>query len=481
MPISRDGAAPLPAPTLPAVTLPSATLPSTTGFRWAPWFVLAFVALLPTVGPAEVVLSLGALTAMAVLAWQRFQGGTRLLSREAWALTTALFLAYWTPQLLSAPDALDGARTWKGVLTDLRYLPFLWLVAMAMASVRGRRIVGVGLGVIVLVWCVDGLVESATGWGLRRVSALAVDVVGERLVAIGNALFDMHRAWVPSNPPLPADRMSGIFGPGNLKLGLIVCSLSPYALEALRERAGPIGWLVGAVLVGVVILLAGARAAWLGYAIVLAVSGWGALRSKAQLSAVLAIGFAVAVAGFAWSPNFRGRIERSIALVTHHDADTASSGRMSLWRTATAMALDHPVNGVGVRSFRIAYPRYAAPDDFFVSKGETALHAHQILLEILTETGLLGLLLWIAGAVLAWRAWSWAPPAARERARVPALALGVTVFPFNTHLAFYSNFWGGVFLLLLALFAGSLLSGDEDERAAGSVPVGDGDVRAPAA
>ena len=409
------------------------------GFRWAPWFVLAFVALLPTVGPAEGVLSLGSLTAMGLLLWQRFQGGTRLLSREAWALCTALFFAYWLPQLFSAVDSLDGARTWKGVATDLRYLPFLWLVAMAMASAHGRRVVTRGLGVIVLFWTADALVEAATGWSLGKV---------------------LH-----PHDPASADRLSGIFGAGNLKLGLIVCSLSPFALEALRERAGTVGWLAGAVLVGVVILLAGARAAWLMYAIVLAVSGWRVLRSKAQLAAVVGVGLAVAVAGYAWSPNFRARIERSVTLVTHNDADTASSGRMSLWRTAAAMALDHPVNGVGVRGFRVAYPQYAEPGDFFTRKGETALHAHQIVLEILSETGVIGLLLWLLGAVLAWRAWSWAPPAARERARVPTLALGVTVFPLNTHLAFYSNFWGGVFLLLVALYAGSLLAGNGDDHA----------------
>jgi O-antigen ligase len=413
--------------------------------RWAPWFVLAFVALLPTVGPAEAVLSLGSLTAMGVLLWQRFQGGTHLLSREAWALCTALFFAYWLPQLFSAFDALDGPRTWKGVATDLRYLPFLWLVAMAMANARGRRLVLRGLGAIVLFWTVDALVEAATGWSLGR-------VLHPRDYAV-------------------ADRLSGIFGPGNLKLGLIVCALSPFALEALRERAGTTGWLIGSALVGTVILLAGARAAWLMYAIVLGFSGWRALRSKAQMAAVLGVGLAVAVAGFAWSPNFRARVERSVTLVTHSDADTASSGRMSLWRTAAAMALDHPFNGVGVRSFRYAYPHYAAADDFFTRKGETALHAHQVVLEILTETGVAGLLLWLLGAVLAWRAWTWAPPAARERARVPALALGVTVFPLNTHLAFYSNFWGGVFLLLLALFAGSLLAGDDENE--GGVPAGD--------
>ncbi|RRU03220.1 O-antigen ligase family protein, partial [Stenotrophomonas sp. 278] len=54
-----------------------------------------------------------------------------------------------------------------------------------------------------------------------------------------------------------------------------------------------------------------------------------------------------------------------------------------------------------------------------------------------------------------------APLAARDRARPAALALAVTVFPLNTHLAFYSTFWGGLTLLLAALYAGSLLARDE--------------------
>src|SRR5688500_542749 len=108
------------------------------GFRWASWIVLTFVLLLPTVGPAEAVLSLGALTAAGLLLWQRFKGGTRLLSREAWALTTALFFAYWLPELFAAPDAIDRASNWKDVATDLRYLPFLWLAAMAMGTARSR-------------------------------------------------------------------------------------------------------------------------------------------------------------------------------------------------------------------------------------------------------------------------------------------------------------------------------------------------------
>jgi hypothetical protein len=48
------------------------------------------------------------------------------------------------------------------------------------------------------------------------------------------------------------------------------------------------------------------------------------------------------------------------------------------------------------------------------------------------------------------------------------LALAVTVFPFNTHLAFYSTFWGGFTLLLAALYAGSLLAGTRDATPAQS-------------
>ncbi len=79
------------------------------------------------------------------------------------------------------------------------------------------------------------------------------------------------------------------------------------------------------------------------------------------------------------------------------------------------------------------------------------------MLEVLSETGTLGLLLWLAGAALAWRAWRYADAVARDRARPAMLALAATVFPLNTHLAAYSTFWGGVLLLLAALFAGSLL------------------------
>ena len=398
--------------------------------------MLAFVALWPTVGPAEAVLSLGALTSLAILAHRRFRNGTALLSREAWALITALFFCYWLPEAFSAIDAEDTARAWREVLLDLRYLPFLWLVAMAVATARGRRIVFLGLGLIAGAWALDAAVQAVTGFSLGGANS--------------------------------SDRLSGIFGAGNLKLGLVLATLSPFALDAAARRFHASGWFAAAMLLGSVILLAGSRASWLVFALVLLGSGWRRLGWK-RLAVSLLGGLAMAsVLALAFSTQFESRIERSLAVFSGDRAglDQALSGRLSIWHAAAGMIAEHPVNGVGVRGFREAYARYAAPDDFWLAHGQQgALHAHQVVFEVLSETGAVGLLLWLMGAALAWRAWRWSMTAARRRAAVPALAQAVTAFPFNTSLAFYSTFWGGAFLLLLALFAGTLFALQDDEPA----------------
>lgn len=409
----------------------TASSPTEASLRWAPWWVLAFIALWPLTGLAELVLSVGSLAALAVLAVHRFRGGMVLLSRGSWALTTVLFASYWLPELLSSPDAVNGRRALREALVDLRYLPFLWLVAIAVATERGRRLTFAGIGVIVLVWVLDGGVQALTGWSLGGFAS--------------------------------ADRLSGVFGADNLKLGLVLASLAPFPLIAAAKRFGLSGWLLMAATLGLVVLLAGSRAAWLTLALVLAISGWQLFGARRAVVLMAAGGLAVFALSMAFSHKFQDRVERTGAALDggSEGVNFALSGRLSIWRTAIDMAVANPVNGVGVRGFRDAYATYAAKDDPWLVDAEhgAGFHAHQIVLEVLSETGLLGLLLWLGGAALAWRAWRFAAPEARERARAPALALLVTVFPFNTHLAFYSTFWGGLTLLLAALYAGSLLSG----------------------
>lgn len=417
------------------------------GWRWAPAWVLAYVALWPAPGVAELVLALGALAGVVRLLRDRFRGGAALLSRPAWALTTILFLAYWLPEAVSALDATDLGRAWREVAVDLRYLPFLWVVAAAVADPVGRRRTFGGLAVIAGLWTLDALVQAATGS-----SPLFL-------------LFDGLKQAVSGHPTCRAeqiaalDRLSGVLGPCNLKLGIVLASLSPFLLEGAGRRHGAVGWLVAAAAAGLAILLAGARAAWITYALVLLWSGGRRLGAR-RLLVVLLGGVLLLASAAMVSPEVAQRLHRSALALSGEEqgVDAALSGRTRIWSAAACMIREHPINGVGARGFRDAFPACDAGHGALAAWGRgPALHAHQIVLEILSETGTIGLLLWLAGAAMAWRAWRYADAQAREQARPALIALAVSVFPLNTHLAAYSTFWGGVLLLLAALYAGSLL------------------------
>ncbi|QDH69090.1 O-antigen ligase family protein [Marilutibacter alkalisoli] len=430
---------------------PAAAPDATPGWRWAPAWILAFVALWPAPGYAEAVLALGALVALFRLVSSRFRGGAQLLSNQAWALTSVLFFAYWLPELVSAFDSVDVKRALKEAAVDLRYLPFLWLVASAVASKRGRRITFGGLAIIMGIWTVDALVQAASG-----TSPLFAGIDAIKQMISGRGMCRPEKV-------AGVDRLSGILGPCNLKLGLVLASLSPFALYAAGRRFHATGWVIAAAAIGMVVLMAGSRASWITYGLVLLFSGWRLLGWK-KLAAVFGFGaLALLVLGLA-SPQVGERLQRTAQVMTvdGEGVDTALSGRARIWGAALCMAREHPFNGVGARGFREAFPDCDPLPDELAAWGEgPAFHAHQIVLEVLSETGGFGLLLWLAGAALAWRAWRFADVEARERARPAMLALAVTVFPFNTHLAFYSTFWGGLTLLLAALYAGSLLAREE--------------------
>lgn len=435
---------------MPSTQNSSATDPVTRGWRWAPAWVLTYVALWPTKGVAEGVMTLGALAAIVLLVRARFARGTQLLSREAWALTSVLFAAYWLPELVSALDAVDVSRALREAAADLRYLPFLWLAAAAVASADARSRTFNGLAIIAAVWCADALLEAASGTSPLQA---ALDSLKQGLTGKPLCAADEAHAF---------GRLTGVFSDCNPKLGQVLASLSPFALHAAARRFRGPGWLLAAGGIGLAIVLAGSRASWITYGLVLLLSGWRLLGWK-RLAGVFAFGaLALAVLTFT-VPQVRERVERTTQALTASEegVDTALSGRSRIWSAAACMAREHPVNGVGARGFREAFPACDPQPGEQAEWGEgPALHAHQLVLEVASETGGIGLLLWLAGAALAWRAWRYADARSRMQARPAALALLVTVFPFNTHLAFYSTFWGGLTLMLCALYAGSLLAHD---------------------
>lgn len=387
------------------------------------WLVLA---LLPLGRLSELPLLAAAIWGL----WLCLRQGRALCADPGVRLAVAVFACYWLPAVISAIDAVEPGKTWPHVLGLFRFAPFAVFVAARVRSVAQWQWLLRASALLVAVWLLDAWLQALTG------------------VSLGG--------------PMDSDRLSGIFGADNLKLGGVLAALSPLLLAFAHQRLGMKGvWLAGLLLAGAV-LLAGARAAWLVYLLVLA--GWclwpptdRPWRARAWIVLLLACGAAVGYGAYHWSPEFAGRMDRTLHLAAGNaeDVDHALAGRLPIWRAAAAMALAHPVNGVGVRGFRHAYAEHAVPDDVLLAQGG-ALHPHQLLLEVASETGLVGLLAWALAFALLLRATWRARAFQRGRALPPLLALAAMCFPLNTHYAFYSSWWGLFFWWLLAIAIAAL-------------------------
>ena len=403
---------------------------------WPAAIALAVLALLPLGSSSEVPLAIGAIAGL-VLVWRH---RSHVRGDHATALATMLFACYWLPTLISAPTAIAPAKSWATAGTLLRFLPFAWFAALALRGATVWPRVVAGSAALVVLWLLDAWVQIFTGYSLAGA--------------------------------MSTERLSGIFGADNLKLGPVLAVLSPFVFVVAQQRWGWRGLAVAFVFQLMPILLAGSRAAWLMYALVVIVFAWRAARSPARFAAFAAATLCiVAVAtAVAWraSPAFDARVQRSLLALqgSEHAIDEAGAGRVRIWTTAERMIRAHPLVGIGVRGFRYAYPTYADPGDAFIdARGdEGAYFAHQIVLEVMSETGTIGLVVWMIGTVFAIRAWTRASTSARERSLAPALALAVMCFPLNTHLAFYGRWWGLLFWWLLGLYVAAL-SADSDDAA----------------
>ena len=407
--------------------------PVTNSGFWSALVVLLVLLLLPLARSAEAALGIGVLAGIALLWRER----ASLRGYSGLRLAALLFACYWLPALISAPAAVAPEKSWSTVAVLLRFLPF---AAFACIGLRDGAVwprLRDAIAMLLVLWLLDAWVQIFTGFSIAGA--------------------------------MSSERLSGIFGAGNLKLGPVLAVLSPFVFVAAQARFGWRGLAGAFVLQLVPILLAGSRAAWLMYLLVVLAFAWREARTPLRFAAWSAaaagvIGI-VALVALHDSSAFAARVTRSLLALdaTEHAVDEAGAGRLRIWGTALRMSAAHPVAGVGVRGFRYAYPAYAQPGDTFVDDktDEGAAHAHQLLLEVLSETGAVGLMFWLAGAYFAIRAWWRANAAARTRALAPALALAAMCFPLDTHLAFYSAWWGLLFWWLLALYCAALGAQDD--------------------
>jgi len=359
---------------------------------------------------------------------------------QAFKLFICVFLLAWIPILVSLVDAVRPQSTAMMSVNHLRFgFGGIFILHVLSTHEAQRRFLFL-CAWLLLLWLVDGLVQLAVGWDLFGFAAPA------------------------------GGRINALFGDDGLVYGILLAVLCPL----LWEYAGRYwaAWQVAAVVVATIVLVltAGARSAWITLFVVMLAYGVVLWRRRGRLSVpvlALALTGAVVFVAALWlgSERFATRVETAVGAFTGSTAieEDAIGHRLWIWRGAVNMIEANPLNGVGAGGFRYAFPGYAADGDPFINADPpiSPYHSHQLWLEMLAESGIVGALGLLALLTLLLMAGVRAPPQAR-RAMLPyALCLLAAYFPFNSHMAIYSSFWSQIVWWLIALYCAAYGAGND--------------------
>ena len=363
-----------------------------------------------------------------------YSARTPLMPGKDVKLVVGLFSCVFLPMLLSLSDAFNLSHAAKTTFSYLHFLPAALYVAVVCRPPESRlflvKIMAVLLGVLV----VDALLQFATGTNLLGYP---------RDSAVLTGMFD-----------------------ANQRLGLVLALFLPLVLYGLHHtlRWGAWRWLA-VIPFAMVVLLSLKRSAWVMlvvgavlYLVFFVRLSTISLRSKI-LVPISALALAITVGYFV--PSVGKTIQTTVgALSTDFETlDIASSRRLTLWNTGKNIAHAHPINGVGPRGYRYAYKHYAEEGDFWIKQnGKGQTHPHLMGLEVLTETGLIG----ICGLLLFFflLIQNMMRRAQSDSLGVIWLALAfVAWFPLNTHLAFYGSYWSTFAWLFIGVGASTATHG----------------------
>jgi len=340
-------------------------------------------------------------------------------------LITILFFCLWLPLLISLIDAVNYGRSMQTVFPYLRFLFFGVFIIQEINKPKVLEKLKLAIFCIIAFWCIDAVIQY---------------------------LFKINLFGHPYDPL----RITGIFYP-EITIGHITAALSPLYFDIIWTQRKQHKWLwILLIPLFIVILLSGKRAAW----IMLAVSSLGYtlyffklnLMNKFLAKRLCLIGICIImVIGSVIATNeyLQRRIQVTSGLFkgNYEIAEIATGYRFSLWQTSINIFQENWINGIGPRGYRYVYQQYSDSDDRFHVSGQT--HPHQLIFEILAETGLIGLIGFLLFSFLLYRfikskhlgikLFPW------------WLAVLVAVFPINTHMAFYGSYWSSIFWWLIVL------------------------------
>ena len=397
------------------------------------WMVAAFVFAMPFGKGFEVPLALMAIAGMVLLAKE----GRAVLQgvNMRWALIA--FAAIWIPIITALPDAVMLEPSASTALAFLRF-PFAILFAIyALAQTEHRDKLYTAIFAMFTLVIMDGLLQAAIGKNL-----------------LGS--------------PMIGDRVSGLFYP-KLTFGLWIAPFGAIYFEKVRQlaKSSRFGWAYWLLLAPytAAVLLSGSRASWgiyaasmIGFAVYLYYTQPQRNMKKYLLiiaALVLPLSF-----GLYHYPPFKHKVETTAGLFSgdYDKANAATSIRLPIWTVALKMSEDHLINGVGPRGFRYAYPPYAEKNDVFLKMNPNMgpNHPHQIFLEVLVETGIIGVIGYFIflGVILRL---TWQAIRQHNYHAVPfGIAALAAIMPINAGIGFYASVLSAMTWWMLAIFFATL-------------------------
>ena len=393
------------------------------------------------------------LFAVMIIAWSPFSGGARLPTlllaivgaglllaklsalREQRAVRrwTVVFLLLWLPMWLSLLHAFDVKATLSAIAWfSLMYLAGLALVVL-LQQARVRQLLARWLGWVIALWILDSAIQYLFG----------VDMLGM--------------------PKTPEGRITGMFS--DLHQGILMLAVLPLIFYHWQPNYGWLAWamLLGA---GVVVVLSGARGYLYIYMLMLLLGLWRRQPGLKVWLAVLAIPLLVAMLSSLLNPQLAKTKLQATQAITVSEQTTfdrfnhALTYRLNLWETGLRMWQAEPLTGIGSNNYKRAYAQYASrADDRFVAN---RTHSHNIYVEWLAETGLVGGLGLVCIIVLCVRWFRQANVLSQHQAWPYALPLMVIYFPINTTQPMLVPWWFPVLLLLACAFIASLERSQDD-------------------
>ncbi len=342
-----------------------------------------------------------------------------ILSTPGMKKAAMLFACIALPGLISLLFSVNLDRGISAVFRFAAYALAAWVVLSVKIEEGDAKRIMSFLGILLVAWAVDGFVQLLTG----------VSLLGDPLVELGE---------------------EGAIVTGSLQLGYgaTLAILSPFFLEALR-RAGGMGVGILSLPVYAAIVMSGHQSS--AVLALIGLAGWAmlALRNKE-------VGAKRQVTGFVISAIIGLLLGVYLSVVTGQVSTLAEAParyqsflyQSQLWELSWQAFIDHWLTGVGMRGFGT----YALATDASAIPGlAETWHSHLTILEVISETGLVGLIGY--GLLLRWL-WGYVQDE-RMHVAVAGLTALLAVFPLGTAVGMYSYIGGNLifltFTLLIAL------------------------------